>query len=34
MKDFFKWGCLILKERRCCTGGNSFSNRCGGGVAS
>ena len=34
MKDFFKQGCLMLKEGRCCTGGNSFDNRCGGRMAS
>ena len=33
-KDFFKRGRLMLKGGRCCTGGNSFSNRCGGRVAS
>ena len=34
VKDFFKQGCLMLKEGRCCTGGNSFNNRCGRRVAS
>ena len=26
-KDFFKWGHLMLKGRRCCTRGSSFNNK-------